>query len=75
MRFEGETLNTIEGQLRCGIILFGVINSDVNDTFDLKLADFTISVYIATYFFFDFNQDVFKQRIKGLNFNFRLFNL
>jgi len=51
--FERETLYTCEGQLGSGVVLFGVVNSDVDDALDLELGDLAISVYIATYFFFD----------------------
>jgi hypothetical protein len=66
MRFEGESLNRLELELSCWVILLGIVHSDVDDALYFELAEFTVSIERTTDLLFNFYDKILKKRIHRL---------
>jgi hypothetical protein len=74
MRLEGEAFHRIERELSSRIIFLGIVDCNIDDTFDLEFRDLSVSIDIAVDLFFYFNYHIFKERIHGNSLSFCFLN-
>jgi len=74
VRLEFKSFDHIEIHLNVGVILFGVIDRHVNDTFDFEFLYVAIFSNYAIYFLFYIDDNVLAERIES-NLFFFLFNI